>query len=75
MTATRSFIIAAVLAVLAVVSALAFIMYRPSADDAEDRAPVSADISGDSSEVVSEVETGLPLAPPVFDIERGESFL
>lgn len=70
MTATRSFIIAAVLAVLAVVSALAFIMYRPSADPAEDRAPVSADVNPDVAEVVSEADTGLPLAPPVFDIVR-----
>jgi len=70
MTATRSFIIAAVLAALAIAAALAFIMYRPapSPDDAQEQPAATAqNPDGDSDTQPSQAAM---VAPPVFDIVR-----
>ncbi|MHA6289201.1 LysM peptidoglycan-binding domain-containing protein [Maricaulis sp. CAU 1757] len=69
MTATRSFIIAAVLAALAIAAAAAFIMYRPG--PSLDETPVAPDATQDAGESAPAAEeTGNMLAPPVFDIVR-----
>ncbi|MAK64123.1 MAG: peptidoglycan-binding protein LysM [Maricaulis sp.] len=67
MTATRSFIIAAALAALAIAAALAFIMYRPAAPDAAESPSLS------ETETPAELPGTAPaamIAPPVFDIVR-----
>jgi hypothetical protein len=70
MTATRSFIIAAALAGLAIIAALAFIMYGPSSEQ-PDADPVNvSDSEALDTDMVTEVETPALLAPPVFDIVR-----
>ena len=70
MTATRSFIIAAVLAALAIAAALAFIMYRPapSPDDAQE--PPAATAQGEDSADDTSASQAAMVAPPVFDIVR-----
>jgi hypothetical protein len=65
MTATRSFIIAAALAVLAIAAALAFIMYRPSGTETAQPAPAPA--PNPESQIEAPVAM---IAPPVFDIVR-----
>jgi len=68
MTATRSFIIAAVLVVLAIIAALTFIM-RSSPDPADSEPPAQAGV--ETSDGVDQlVEAPVLLAPPVFDIVR-----
>jgi hypothetical protein len=69
MTATRSFIIAAVLAALAIAAALAFIMYRPApTPDEPDTPAVSSDTGGESRD--TDTSQAAMIAPPVFDIVR-----
>jgi hypothetical protein len=68
MTATRSFIIAAVLAVLAIAAALTLIMNRPALDG-DANLPVTADDSAVSDAVAADEELNL-VASPVFDIVR-----
>lgn len=68
MTATRSFIIAAVLAVLAIGAALTFIMWQPS-DEAPRDEPL-LESPTDIAPAVTETETPALIAPPVFDIVR-----
>jgi len=68
MTATRSFIIAAVLVVLAIAAALTFIMRSTSDQTGE---PLPVDTGVEAREVEAEtVEVPVLLAPPVFDIVR-----
>jgi len=70
MTATRSFIIAAVLAALAISAALAFIVFRPGSEPVPAPAPSeTADLPA-TSDLVSSDETQVMIAPPVFDIVR-----
>ncbi|MBR9825605.1 MAG: LysM peptidoglycan-binding domain-containing protein [Alphaproteobacteria bacterium] len=70
MTATRSFLIAAVLAVLAIAAALAFIVFRPAPEPVDPPAPADAvDVAG-SADGVSGDDTAILIAPPVFDIVR-----
>ncbi|WP_417477770.1 LysM peptidoglycan-binding domain-containing protein [Maricaulis sp.] len=70
MTATRSFIIAAALAALAIAAALAFILYRPalSGPAQSPTRPDSAVTAG--ADAVSGAQTAGLLAAPVFDIVR-----
>lgn len=70
MTATRSFIIAAVLAALAIAAALAFIMYRPapSPGDAQNT-PAATAQNEDSGDEAAPSQAAM-VAPPVFDIVR-----
>lgn len=70
MTATRSFIIAAVLAVLAIAAALAFIVFRPGSDPVDLPATPEVAETLDTPEFVSGDETAILIAPPVFDIVR-----
>ena len=70
MTATRSFIIAAVLAVLAIAAALAFIVFRPASEPVATPAPVETAEAPSGADVVSADETAILIAPPVFDIVR-----
>lgn len=67
MTATRSLIIAAALAALAIAAALAYIMYRPGTSP-EDAAPPPA-ASSDSG-AAEQGPAAAMVAPPVFDIVR-----
>lgn len=68
MTATRSLIIAAALAAVAVAAALAFIMYRPAPDDTQRPGPEAG--SAEGTERPDGREEATMLAPPVFDIVR-----
>lgn len=70
MTATRSFIIAAALAALAIIAALAFIMYWPSSDQAEPEPVPVADRAASGEDGLTEDETPALVAPPMFDIVR-----
>ncbi|MEP3073304.1 MAG: peptidoglycan-binding protein LysM, partial [Maricaulis sp.] len=69
MTATRSFIIAAVLAALAIAAAMAFIMYRPSADQGAPQQPAETAQSGETGSERGTAPAAM-IAPPVFDIVR-----
>jgi nucleoid-associated protein YgaU len=67
MTATRSLIIAAALAALAIAAALAYIMYRPGPSPEEATPPPSASSEGDPAQ---QAPAAAMIAPPVFDIVR-----
>ncbi|GLK50765.1 LysM peptidoglycan-binding domain-containing protein [Maricaulis virginensis] len=69
MTATRSFIIAAVLAALAIAAAMAFIMYRPSADQSAPQQPAETAQTGGTGSERGTAPAAM-IAPPVFDIVR-----
>jgi hypothetical protein len=70
MTATRSFIIAAALAGLAIIAALAFIMYGPSSEQPEPEPVNLSDSEQLETGGVTDDETPALVAPPVFDIVR-----
>ncbi|WP_417482582.1 Ig-like domain-containing protein [Maricaulis sp.] len=70
MTATRSFIIAAALAALAIAAALAFILYRPALSGPE-QSPTRPDAAVTAGAgTVTGSDAASMLAPPVFDIVR-----
>lgn len=69
MTATRSLIIAAALAALAIAAALAFIMYRPAADTGAP-APPAQTVDDTAAERDAGTSQAAMIAPPVFDIVR-----
>lgn len=70
MAATRSFIIAAVLAALAIAAALTFIMWPSSPEPDAAPAPPPEVAADSGTTMVSEDETSTLIAPPVFDIVR-----
>lgn len=70
MAATRSFIIAAVLAALAIAAALTFIMWPSSPEPDVAPAPPPEVAADSGATMVSEGETSTLIAPPVFDIVR-----
>lgn len=70
MTATRSFIIAAALAALAIAAALAFILYRPALDGSVQSSTQADSRITDTSGRGSGQENLALLAQPVFDIVR-----
>ncbi|WP_417491466.1 LysM peptidoglycan-binding domain-containing protein [Maricaulis sp.] len=71
MTATRSFIIAAALAALAIAAALAFILYRPALSGPEQSPAGPADSAvATGNATVTGSDAVSMLAPPVFDIVR-----
>ena len=68
MAATRSFIIAAILAVLAIAAMLAFIMSRPGTPE-----PAVSEVADPAAVVEEQIVDAEPVglvAPPVFDIVR-----
>ncbi|MGJ3230559.1 MAG: LysM peptidoglycan-binding domain-containing protein [Oceanicaulis sp.] len=67
MAATRSFLIATVLLVIAVVAAAAFIVTRPGAEEVETASPGAAQESLSPPAAGAEASA---LAPPAFDIVR-----
>ncbi|ABI65284.1 MULTISPECIES: LysM peptidoglycan-binding domain-containing protein [Maricaulis] len=70
MTATRSFIIAAALAALAIAAALAFIMYRPGPADDSTGVPAAGNPVSPAGTVTEPDPSAAMLAAPVFDIVR-----
>ena len=70
MTATRSFIIAAALAALAIAAALAFIMYRPGPADDGASVPVAGNPVSPAGTTTQPDPSAVMLAAPVFDIVR-----
>tara|TARA_R110000868_G_scaffold57591_10_gene177904 strand:- start:3901 stop:4896 length:996 start_codon:yes stop_codon:yes gene_type:complete len=70
MTATRSFVIAAALAAIAIAAALAFIMYRPSGDRPAEIATSDASQAGETAAGEGDAAGAVLLAQPVFDIVR-----
>lgn len=70
MTATRSFIIAAALAALAIAAALAFIMYRPGPVEDSAGGPVVGNPVSPAGTVTEPDPSAAMLAAPVFDIVR-----
>ena len=67
MTATRSFIIAAALAALAIAAALAFIMYRPGPADDGASVPVAGNPVSPAGTTTQPDPSAVMLAAPVFD--------
>ena len=70
MTATRSFIIAAALAALAIAAALAFILYRPALTGPAQSPTLSDSDTATAASIASNVDNAALLASPVFDIVR-----
>jgi hypothetical protein len=70
MTATRSFIIAAALAALAIAAALAFILYRPALNAPAQSPTLSDSGASAGTNPASGAEPASLLAAPMFDIVR-----
>lgn len=70
MTATRSFIIAAALAALAIAAALAFILYRPALSGPAQSPTQSDSAVAAGTNISSGADATALLAAPVFDIVR-----